>query len=405
MATKREGSGSGEELVPGLADDIALMCLARLALAARSTAKQVCTRWRRALDCGIVHSIRATLDIADELLCLAYAVKPGDGRPGVLGVQAYDASCQRLFWLPPLPPWDGDVAAFSYDLVAADKDLYLVAAPKSERGHGAAWRFDARTYAWRALRSPEAGLPAMAAAVIDRHLYIVGVKLGEQEDDFGSTNLVSEVLDLAADEPRQHWCTLEATHPMPFSIASRGRSAAGLFYVGRNVQSYPVKTLEEFHVASGAFAEVTRLSCNLCLPSGGQAFATWRGAVLCVAWEKEDRRVRLFALADAGAGQWRELGPVPGLNTSSWQGCKVKLSLVALEARLAVLETRPRWQTHSSYLSVARLGPRGLGTTSGGGGGGGGGEEDAPPLLEWEVVRMPIGCGDVIIRSQALLRA
>lgn len=404
MEAKRGTEVFDDDLIPGLADDVALICLARLPLAARSTAKQVCARWRRTLDSGKVHSIRATLDVTDELLCMAYAVKPMGGGPSVLGIQAYDARCQLLFWLPPVPPWEGDVAAFSFDLVAADKDLYLVAAPKSERGRGAAWRFNARTYTWHPLRSPEAGLPCMAAAIIDRHLYLVGVKLGEQEEDFGSTNLVSEVLDLSAEGGRQRWATLPATHPMPFSIAARGRSARGLFYVGRNVQSYPVKTLEEFRVAGGdggAFEEVARLGCNLSLPAGGQVFAAWRGRVLCVAWEKEDRRVRVFALG--GGGQWRAVAAVPGTDTSSWQGCKVKLSLVALgRSRLAVLETRPRWHTHSSYLSVARLGGG-----PGVGPGGGPAPEDQFPWggLEWEVVRMPIGCGDVVIRSQAVLQA
>ncbi|KAJ7569359.1 hypothetical protein O6H91_01G074800 [Diphasiastrum complanatum] len=91
-------------LIPGIPDDIALRCLARLPLASHNNARAVCRPWRSALLTDELYQVRRCEGLSESWIYIySTARRYSISRPVL---KAYEALSQHWHSLPPLPTRD-----------------------------------------------------------------------------------------------------------------------------------------------------------------------------------------------------------------------------------------------------------------------------------------------------------
>lgn len=89
-----------QQLIPGLSDDLALQCLARLPRSKLHSLRLVCKSWRQALSDEYLPRLRAELGVTERWLC----VETWNARTMSVSWKSFDHVYGRWRELPPVPP-------------------------------------------------------------------------------------------------------------------------------------------------------------------------------------------------------------------------------------------------------------------------------------------------------------
>ncbi|XP_078442483.1 galactose oxidase/kelch repeat superfamily protein isoform X2 [Wolffia australiana] len=105
--TSRRDRRPPSPLLPGLPDDLAVVCMARVPRADHRNLRLVCRRWYRLLAGNFFFSLRKRLGFAEEWL---YVIKRD--KDGKISWTAFDPTYQLWLPLPPLPAEYSDAVGF-----------------------------------------------------------------------------------------------------------------------------------------------------------------------------------------------------------------------------------------------------------------------------------------------------
>ncbi|WZZ10705.1 hypothetical protein YC2023_096626 [Brassica napus] len=125
---------SSSSLIPGLADDIAELCLSRIPRSSFQILSQVCWRWRRFLRSEHYGAVRKLTGSVEELMCVLVDDEYWE---------VFDCSGNKLGRIPPVPgplkggycwdceiPWrklaDMNIPRYNFGYAVADGLLYVI---------------------------------------------------------------------------------------------------------------------------------------------------------------------------------------------------------------------------------------------------------------------------------------
>ena len=156
-------------LLPGLPDDLAVVCLAQVPRADHLNLRLVCRRWYCLLAGKFFFSIRKKLGFAEEWL---YVIKRD--RDGKISWTAFDPTYQIWRSLPPLPVEYSDVVGFGC-AVLNGCNLYLFGGKDPLRGSmKRVVVFNSRTNRWHRASDMLRKRHCFGACAVDGRLYVAG---------------------------------------------------------------------------------------------------------------------------------------------------------------------------------------------------------------------------------------
>ncbi|THU51302.1 hypothetical protein C4D60_Mb06t29590 [Musa balbisiana] len=190
-----EGEECYKALIPGLPDDIALDCLARVPLRFHPGLRLVCPRWRDLVTAPSFHRHRERIGVAEDLIFLVQAVVPVDKgrgsdegeegrkggaaacRPPVYGLSAYNAtlgSWHRVV-TPEQVPLFAQVAAVGREVVLLGGWDRASLEPTAE-----VRVLDLATGGWRRGAAMKAARSFFACAAVEGRVYVAGGHDGQK---------------------------------------------------------------------------------------------------------------------------------------------------------------------------------------------------------------------------------
>ncbi|KAL8245549.1 hypothetical protein R6Q59_011807 [Mikania micrantha] len=156
-------------LLPGLPDDLAIICLARVPRAEHNKLRLVSKRWSHLLSINYFYSLRKTLGMAEEWV---YVFKRD--RDGRNSWHAFDPVHQIWQPLPPIPVEYSDALGFGC-AVLNGCNLYLFGGKDPLRGTMSRTVFyNARTNRWRKAPDMHRKRHFPGSCVINNCLYVAG---------------------------------------------------------------------------------------------------------------------------------------------------------------------------------------------------------------------------------------
>ncbi|PKA66731.1 F-box/kelch-repeat protein [Apostasia shenzhenica] len=304
-----------EALMPGLPDDIALHCIARVPHRFHPALRRVCCRWRDLFPSPIFGRLRRTIGAEEDLIFLVQAAVPsagdpdeqlikpinaGDLRPPLCAVSvcsAGDGCWRRVVTPEPIPTFA--------QCAAVDGKLVLVGGwnPETLEPVAGVWVLDLATGEWRAGRPMSAARSFFACAAVGGRVFVAG---GHD----GSKNALrtAEAYDVVADE----WTALPAMAEERDEC--KGVGIGGKFWV---VSGYGTERQGRFDSAAECYdpASGKWLKEEGVWPEEGSSPATCfagvgRGGLWCVGRQG----IREYR---GGERRWREEAPAEGVK----RGC------------------------------------------------------------------------------------
>eukprot|EP00271_Cylindrocystis_brebissonii_P019799 TRINITY_DN6227_c0_g1_i1.p1 TRINITY_DN6227_c0_g1~~TRINITY_DN6227_c0_g1_i1.p1 ORF type:complete len:879 (-),score=127.80 TRINITY_DN6227_c0_g1_i1:354-2990(-) len=238
---KEKGYDEASVLIPGLPNDMALLCLSHLSFAALTKPRAVSTMWRRVLASEEFHNIRTTRkNLLDTAFCVCLGVVELQSNKRGLLFEVFDFNAQAWMQLPPLhlanfSMWKPGSSFHGFEVVSVGHKLLVIGGSFHTSGDAPStssasdqrrnrrtniassdvWAFDTIHYRWLAMASMTRCRSNFAAAALDDNRVIVA---GSRLD------ASVEILDLRSNS----WCPAES---MPYpGDTCRGFSKDGLFY-------------------------------------------------------------------------------------------------------------------------------------------------------------------------------
>eukprot|EP00249_Psilotum_nudum_P016084 c25649_g1_i2 orf=337-1740(-) len=177
-------------LIPGLPDDVALQCLARVSRVQHCLLRVVSKPWRRAVESREFLELRRSLGCVEDWLYLHVGTSPHlderrDGKRvrwqlvgGYSQWHALDTAENKWHALPPIP-YDHTVTGGHVVLGASsavlEGKLYVIGgAPFGKAAIRDVWVYDPRKVNWRRMRSMSTPRFASLVGVIKNKLYVIG---------------------------------------------------------------------------------------------------------------------------------------------------------------------------------------------------------------------------------------
>ncbi|XP_078445117.1 galactose oxidase/kelch repeat superfamily protein isoform X2 [Wolffia australiana] len=291
-----------QALIPGLPDELALLCLAQISHGHHGALECVSRRWRDALRSDDYARIKARERLCgDWLFVLTDETTPA-------GWRAYDPSADR--WRP-LPRTSAETSHHGFGCAALDGRLLVLGGctgPSSKGPTSRVLGFDPCTCRWTELAPMATPRANFACAVLGGRVFVAG----------GCASTDSEGLAAAEayDPLRNKW---EGLPEMPVALeACWGLSQGRRFHV----VSWPWKHVV-FDPASGSW-EVGPAGWELERPDPGLAAAALDGRVYGVLDEG-------LAVLEPWSGRWKLLGEPPLFKVPS-HGRRIRPSGGALAA-------------------------------------------------------------------------
>ncbi|CAL9050005.1 unnamed protein product [Musa banksii] len=169
--SRRERSRNQEPLVPGLPDDLAIACLARVPRVDHQNLRFVCKRWNRLLSGNYFYSLRKKLGMAEEWV---YVIKRDRGRR--ISWHAFDPIHQLWRPLPPVPADYSEAVGFGCAVLSGCY-LYLFGGKDPSKGSMRHVVFyNARTNKWHRAPDMIRKRHFFGSCVINNCLYVAGGK-------------------------------------------------------------------------------------------------------------------------------------------------------------------------------------------------------------------------------------
>lgn len=159
-------------LIPGLPNDVAQLCLAKVARAALLKIRFVCTAWKRLVESKEFAQLRLQVGSAERWL---YALTE---RPTGASFKAFDPCTNRWYEMPPTPGYSNDMYWQGFGCVAVGCTLLLMGGvyQTSDGGvvSGDVSVYNALTNQWSKAASMNTPRSWFAAAVIGELVYVAG---------------------------------------------------------------------------------------------------------------------------------------------------------------------------------------------------------------------------------------
>ncbi|KAJ7296810.1 hypothetical protein O6H91_01G074200 [Diphasiastrum complanatum] len=189
-------------IIPGIPNDLALHCLARLPLASHKHARAVCRAWRSALLANDLYQVRSREGLSEQWL---YVCTFGPVW------QAYDPLSQRWHSLPPLPSAVPCLAAFG--VAAASRSVFVMGGesqavnPATGEWDGVpvsseVWAWDPRRGQWLQKASMPVAKKKFACCVVEGKIVVAG---GMVADVGGSSSLKPSACVQIYDPEEDSW--------------------------------------------------------------------------------------------------------------------------------------------------------------------------------------------------------
>lgn len=168
---------SSSDLIPGLPNEVAELCLLHLPFHHLPLARSVCATWHQTLTHpSFLHS-KLSLSLSLPYL-FVFAFHPSTRR---LQWLALDPPCRRCLLLPPMPSDGVGICAPSF-AVAADRErgeIYVIGGMRedAERGGEAVGEvavYSAASNSWRVGKGMRVGRAFFAAAAIGGRVFVAG---------------------------------------------------------------------------------------------------------------------------------------------------------------------------------------------------------------------------------------
>ncbi|CAH8349607.1 unnamed protein product [Eruca vesicaria subsp. sativa] len=148
-------------LIPGLADDVAELCLSRIPRSSFQIISQVCWRWRRFLRSERYETVRKMTGSVEELMCVLVDHQYWE---------VYDGSGNKLGWIPPVP---GPINC-SFGHAVLDGRKIMVFGGQSGRAVSAdVYEFNPASNKWRKLADMNMPRYNFAYVIVDGLVYVI----------------------------------------------------------------------------------------------------------------------------------------------------------------------------------------------------------------------------------------
>lgn len=355
-----DGIGDDDVIIPGLTNDLALLCLARIPYALRAYARGVCTLWRKVLGgWGHLEQVQEAEGLGQELLCLCLGVHDFRGER-VIKFKAYDVDHGAWVGLPPLhlshlsswkPGGRHDQFA-GYQVVAAGRQLLVMGgafyAPgwaysrRAPQLSADVWACHVARRRWSQLRPMSHARSHFMAGALDEHRVLVA----------GSTLMASaEVLDLREGVWR-------AAEDMPFPGADTCRAVVRDGQLHAVWHRHPFHGPRHCHVydpSANAWSTVLDFfPCDASLESS-QPMAVLGRRLYAVQGERQSRLAEVCVLrkVEGGGrqdgsegrgthGGWERVAKLPRQMRERWEDevfCVRGQHLAAVQGRLVVVQS------------------------------------------------------------------
>ncbi|XP_078432351.1 F-box/kelch-repeat protein At1g55270-like [Wolffia australiana] len=337
-ARQERGQGSSQRrgqkaLLPGLPDDLAIACLARVPRAAHGRLRQVCRRWNRLLAGNYFYSVRRAAGRAEEWV---YAIKrDGEGR---ISWAALDPAWGRWAALPPVPAEFSAAVGFGC-AVLSGCHLYLLGGKHPLRGPMRRVVFySARTNKWHRAPDMLRRRHCFGFCVIGNRLYVAG---GDGEAGGGGAGAALRSVEVY-DPNRNRWA-------LAAEMGSGMVPFIGVVYGGR----WLLKGLGE---RQQVLSEAYRPEADAWAPAGGGLVAGWRNPSTCLGGRlyalgcRDGCRLRVY---DEGADAWTShsdsgahLGGSRAVEAAALLPLAGNLCIVRNDMSVSLVDLRARrWET------------------------------------------------------------
>lgn len=270
-----EDSETDEPILPGLPDDIALMCLARVPRLHFPALAGVSRGWKKLLQSKLFYQTRNEAGTLEEHI---YVFMESLTDPYDFGWQVFSPSQSRWGRLPPMP---GQVRTkFGY-AVTCQRLLVIGGVTATGSPSADTFMYDSALNRWSKLASMKGPRYGFACAVVEGLVYVVGGQSVDQE------HLSSvEVYDSQADE----W---KSTAVPDLQRARWGCFACclqGKLYVLGGRSNYSIgssRYIDVYDPSTGEWQQLKSL-CFIAL-----SYATVQGRLFCVEW-RDERTLLVF---------------------------------------------------------------------------------------------------------------
>ncbi|RID51523.1 hypothetical protein BRARA_H02178 [Brassica rapa] len=206
---------SSSSLIPGLADDIAELCLSRIPRSSFQILSQVCWRWRRFLRSEHYGAVRKLTGSVEELMCVLVDDEYWE---------VFDCSGNKLGRIPPVPgPLKGD------GLVVLDGGkIVFIGGRYNSAASADVYELNPATNRWRKLADMNIPRYNFGYAVADGLLYVIR---GLSSDDVSILN--AEVYNPKTNQ----WSLMDCPH-RPNFVRGFAFSFSSKLFVAGNESSF-----------------------------------------------------------------------------------------------------------------------------------------------------------------------
>ncbi|CAF2254990.1 unnamed protein product, partial [Brassica napus] len=208
---------SSSSLIPGLADDIAELCLSRIPRSSFQILSQVCWRWRRFLRSEHYGAVRKLTGSVEELMCVLVDDEYWE---------VFDCSGNKLGRIPPVP---GPLKGGYYGLVVLDGGkIVFIGGRYNSAASADVYELNPATNRWRKLADMNIPRYNFGYAVADGLLYVIR---GLSSDDVSILN--AEVYNPKTNQ----WSLMDCPH-RPNFVRGFAFSFSSKLFVAGNESSF-----------------------------------------------------------------------------------------------------------------------------------------------------------------------
>jgi hypothetical protein len=161
------GDDNAEMLIPGIPDDLAMLCLIRVARRHHRILRGVCRRWRSFASSELLVALRAKHGLAEGWV---YVLSRDASE--YLHWHALDPGARQWMKLPPIPSaWS---RRFGMSCAVLDQRLYVIGGCSKLETTSEVHVFDALRHRWKAAASMTCARCFLASAALGGKLYAIG---------------------------------------------------------------------------------------------------------------------------------------------------------------------------------------------------------------------------------------
>lgn len=339
----------GPELLPGLPNDLALLCLARIPALRQRVCLRVCWAWSRAFSSGDIQQVRAREGLQADLMCMCHLASATPGTaplgkpPSRLVARAYCHVSATWAALPSLDLPEGAQPLQNFRFLSTGRELFFIGEFYENDTN-----FPSRVV--RSLRPQAAGWRHEPAFRVAKKIFAAGVRHGKvhiygwsSTNDYhmlGGAWLIEEVMDLRASPRAWRQTSIDKFEDLPSPLLKAVSKNSRLSWTGRI--NNLLATQEPFA------ARLVGCRPPDFFAERGQPFVMAAGRVYglhCVLRRDGRQSYRILRLCPAGSGagcgtaggRWEEVAALPArFQRLQDEGCFLATAGVG---RLAVVMT------------------------------------------------------------------